>query len=229
MDIESNKQLEQLGFTKNESAVYLALLELGSSTSGGIIRKTGIHGSKVYAALERLQRKGLASYAIKSGKKSFAAADPSKLLDVERERKESVKRLLPELNKLQKQTSKVRIEIYQEREGLKNIVQEVLGCRHFDVLASEDENEIFPNYSEFISKQIAKKGINARLISKRSVAEKIKNHRFADYSSPISVIIYKQKVAMIIYAEKPHAILIESEKTNKRYKKYFEMLWEMSK
>jgi sugar-specific transcriptional regulator TrmB len=230
MDVEV-RQLERLGLTKNESSVYVALLELGSSTSGGIIRKTGIHGSKVYAALERLERKGLANYAIKSGKKSFAAADPSRLLELEKKRSEMVKQLLPELTKLQKQPQETRIDIYQEREGLKNIVQEVLGCRHFDVLASGGQNEeIFPHYSEYVSKQIEKRGIDARAISSGKVKERIKNHRFLpDFIGPFTVVIYDAKIAMIIYAEKPSAIIVESDKACRRYKRYFEMLWKMSR
>jgi len=41
--------LEKIGLTKNEVKIYLKLLELGLTTSGAIIKKTGIHNSKVYS------------------------------------------------------------------------------------------------------------------------------------------------------------------------------------
>jgi len=226
------KNIEKLGLTKNEALVYVDLLELGGSTSGGIIRKTGLHGSKVYAALERLKRKGLANYVIKSGKKRFAATDPHRLLELEYERENLVKRLLPELEQIhRKPRPSVSLEIYEDWEGLKNIVQIALGCRHFDVLASEDQDEIFPDYSEMISRQIVKKKINVRLLAKKNVMEQIANQKIlpAFIPSPFSFVLLEKSVAVIVYAEKPYAILIESDAVSKKYKAYFEMLWKISK
>ena len=226
----TQKQLEQLGFTKNESSVYTALLEIGCSTSGKIIEKTGIHSSKVYASLERLKRKNLVNYVIKSGKKSFIAADPSKILKLEKEREELANSLIPELRMLQKQPPmKVKIEIYQDREGLKDIIDEVLGCKRFDILASLDTEEIFPHYSEYISKQIKKKRIYARLISSSKVKEEIKEHRFFDQFLNMSIIIFENKVIIIVYAEQISAMIVESELFNKKYKNYFENLWKIAR
>jgi len=224
------KQIEKLGLTKNEALVYVNLLELGSSTSGDIIRKSGLHGSKVYAALDRLKRKGLANYVIKSGKKSFIATDPRRLLELEYERETLVKQIIPELEQLhRKHRHIVKIEIYEDWEGLKNIVQVTLGCRHFDVLASEDE--IFPGFSEQFSRQIAKRKINVRILAKGSVKEQINNLKIlpTSFISPFSFLVLEKKVAMIVYAEKPYAILIESESVYKKYKAYFEILWKISK
>ena len=224
------KQIEKLGLTKNEALVYVNLLELGSSTSGDIIRKSGLHGSKVYAALDRLKRKGLANYVIKSGKKSFIATDPRRLLELEYERETLVKQIIPELEQLhRKHRHIVKIEIYEDWEGLKNIVQVTLGCRHFDVLASEDE--IFPGFSEQFSRQIAKRKINVRILAKGNVKEQISNLKILPVSfiSPFSFLVLEKKVAMIVYAERPYAILIESESIYNKYKAYFEILWKISK
>jgi len=226
------KQIERLGLTKNEAIVYVDLLELGGSASGEIIRKTGLHGSKVYAALERLKRKGLANYVIKSGKKRFIATDPRRLLKLEQEREQLVKQIIPELERLHKKPRpSVSIEIYEDWEGLKNIVQVTLGCRHFDVLASEDQDEIFPHFSDIISRQITKKKIDVRLLARKSVKEHVKNQKILPQfiPSPFSFIIMEKKVAVIVYAEKPYAVLIESESVSRKYRNYFEMLWKISK
>jgi len=224
------KQIEQLGLTKNEALVYIDLLELGSSSSGEIIRKSGLHGSKVYAALDRLKRKGLANYVIKSGKKSFIATDPRRLLELEQERETLVKQIVPELERLhRKPRYRVNIEIYEDWEGLKNIVQTTLGCRHFDVLASEDE--IFPGFSDKFSKQIAKKKISVRVLANKNIKEKIGILKILPNSfiSPFSILVLEKKVAIIVYAERPYAILIESESVYKKYKAYFEILWKISR
>lgn len=46
------KALEQLGLCERESRVYLALLDIGPSTTSRLIRKTGIASSKIYDVLE---------------------------------------------------------------------------------------------------------------------------------------------------------------------------------
>ena len=59
------KILENIGLTDGEIKVYLALIKLGSSTSGPITDKSGVSRSKIYNILERLIQKGLVSYTIK--------------------------------------------------------------------------------------------------------------------------------------------------------------------
>ena len=55
------EELEQIGLTKGEIKVYVALLELGESTKTPIARKSEVSPGKVYDVLERLLRKGLVS------------------------------------------------------------------------------------------------------------------------------------------------------------------------
>ena len=53
--------LQELGLTQREIRVYLALLELGSTTTGSIIKRSEVPNSKIYEILESLQNKGLVS------------------------------------------------------------------------------------------------------------------------------------------------------------------------
>ena len=46
--MEKEKILGEIGLTKNEIKIYLALLKLGTVTSWSIIKETSIHTSKVY-------------------------------------------------------------------------------------------------------------------------------------------------------------------------------------
>ena len=57
--------LEELGLTKGEIKVYLTLLKLGETTTGKIVEEAGISSGKIYEILEKLIRKGLASFIIK--------------------------------------------------------------------------------------------------------------------------------------------------------------------
>src|SRR3989338_647839 len=59
------KILTEIGLTQKESEVYLALVELGSSSASNIIQKTGFHRAVVYDLLERLIEKGLVGHVVK--------------------------------------------------------------------------------------------------------------------------------------------------------------------
>ena len=83
--------LEQIGLTKTEIKIYLALLKLGQTTTTNIVREAEIHASKVYEFLDKLIQKGLVSYVIKSNKKYFTAASPVFLKEFMREKENKIK------------------------------------------------------------------------------------------------------------------------------------------
>src|SRR3989338_3750233 len=126
--------LETIGLTKAEIKVYLALLEIGSSTTGPIVEKSGASSSKIYEILEKLIQKGLASFVIESGMKYFEAAQPSRLLDYMREKEESLTKqrqelqnIIPELE-LKRKYSKQKSEatIFRGLKGVKTAYEDIL-------------------------------------------------------------------------------------------------------
>jgi sugar-specific transcriptional regulator TrmB len=66
-------ELTKLGLTEGEAKVYLALLKLGSSTVGPIVKKSKVAYSNIYEVLERLISKGLVSFIKKEKTKYFQA------------------------------------------------------------------------------------------------------------------------------------------------------------
>src|SRR3989344_8865095 len=108
--------LEEFGLTEKEAKLYLALLELGQSTSSDLIKKLDYYSKTVYELLEKLMKKGLVSYVIKSNIKYFEAVNPEKFLDMLKEEEDNIKEkenklkeILPKLKKL-KETSKEKQE-----------------------------------------------------------------------------------------------------------------------
>ena len=73
-------KLQKIGLTAGESKVYMALLKIGSSTTGPIVDEAKVSRSKVYHIIERLMSKGLVTSIVKTKTKYFQAADPHKLL-----------------------------------------------------------------------------------------------------------------------------------------------------
>ena len=64
-------ELEKIGFTKSEIAVYTALLKIGQKTTGEILKEAKISSGKIYEILDKLIKKGLVSYIIKNNTKYF--------------------------------------------------------------------------------------------------------------------------------------------------------------
>lgn len=127
--------LEEIGLTKTEVKIYLALLKIGESTATPIIREAGIHGAKVYEFLDRLIQKGLVTYVTRANRKNFVAVDPQhlKLFLQERQQqierqKEKVGQLIPQLHALQVDGGeRLKPEIYEGLRGVKSFYEKILG------------------------------------------------------------------------------------------------------
>ena len=112
--MNAEEALENFGLTNRETKVYLALLETGAVTAHEIAIKTKILRQSVYDILSSLIEKGLVSYFIKSGKKYFEAANPSKFKSILKEKKEVIDKVLPRLESLKEFTKlKPKVEFYE--------------------------------------------------------------------------------------------------------------------
>ncbi len=237
-------QLVELGLTENESKTYLALLEIGETKTGPIVKLTGMHRVLIYDALESLIKKGLASYVIKQNIKFFQAADPHRLVDFLDEKKTHATNLLPELNILQK-TSKQKqtVSIYEGQAGLKsaisNMVKELSpGGTHY-VFASGNMAPTLGSYYDIYQKTKKEHNIqtyalfdvsfkNKKEILKRTIAKEIRYFMFETF--PTDTWIYNDKVLIVTYTANPAvAILIESQETANSYKRMFDGFWKQAK
>ena len=73
--------LEDLGLTKTEVKVYLALLELGSSSAGKILEKSKLPNSTVHRDLNSLIVKGLISFILEGKRKVYQASNPENFFE----------------------------------------------------------------------------------------------------------------------------------------------------
>ena len=126
------KNLEKLGFYKNEAKVYLALLELGFCTTGPLIKKTALHRNIVYESLDKLIANGLVSSVMQRGKKHFRTLSPDRILKQEKNRFQSAQELVGELVKLQKKEQQ-ELVVYEGKDGFQNA--------HFDAVEQMKKND----------------------------------------------------------------------------------------
>ncbi len=237
--------LQELGFTPREIKVYLALLELGSTTVGPIATKSKLQSSKIYETLEKLKEKGLVSYVIISKTKHFQASDPKEILNILDEKRRKFKDLLEELKLKQKYSESKQIStVYEGFKSFKALFNKIL-----DELNHGDEYWAFafkneyrsPSASIFLSnfhKKLEDKKIDDKVLGHTSVKKIINksfeknkniNIRFTKNETPLGVIIIKNKVINLIWGERPTAIEITSEQIYKQYRNFFLELWTNAK
>jgi len=245
--------LEQIGLTKTEIKIYLALLKLGQSTTTNIVREANIHASKVYEFLDKLIQKGLVSYVIKSNKKYFSMVEPQALKEYVREKQrkldEQIKDLnvlIPHLKKIKKEEKdKIKSEIYEGLRGIKSVYEKILfilerGETQYIIGAPRIGNERIEGFLLDWHKRRIKKGIKCRYIYNTNVRDygkirekmKLTQVRYlpGNITSPVWIEIFKDNV-VIGHIKDYNAVLflIQDREIAKGYLNYFRLIWKIAK
>lgn len=243
--------LIDIGMTKSEIAAYFALLDLGATTTGPLIKKANIAAGKAYLVLDKLIKKGLVTYVIKSGTKYYQAKDPELLLSYLKEKEhelkhkeEQLQKLIPTL-KAQYQENKYKpvAEIYEDVKGFKTFYDWTLkelnkGDTILVMGVPKIANERFKAYLLNWNKERIKKGISMRIIynnDSRSIGisrEKMNltevRYMKKELETPVWVDIFNDYVVTINAHDDPVCFLIKNKATAQSYRTYFELIWKQS-
>lgn len=241
--------LTEIGLTKSEISVYFALLDLGENTSGPIIKQANIASGKAYLVLDKLLKKGLVTYVIKSGKKYYHAKDPSKLIDYldEKEneiknKKEELKKIIPKLQEIySEKKGSPKAEIFEGINGIKTFYEwtlkslkagntiNILGC-------PKEANDIFGNYLLYWNKKRIDLGIKMQILYNQNsrehgkIREKMKltdvKYMKQELETPAWFVIFEDYVGIInVHGNSTACFLIKNKETAESYRKYFEIMW----
>ena len=202
-------KIEELGLRHNEALIYIALLEIGETTTGAIVKKTSLHRVLIYDALESLIKKGLVTFVIKENRKYFQATDPNRLLDFLREKEEIAKSLLPELSlKREQAKTKQQVSIY---------MADTVGPYYNIYQKEKEKNKI---KSLIIYDEEFKRRKDILKITKGT----IKFYPLTYF--PTDTFIYNDRVLIVVWnANPPFATLIINKQTAESYKKMFDVFW----
>jgi len=122
MDL-SNQVIEKfklLGFSDNESKIYIELLKHPNQNGSQIAKELNITRPSAYLALDKLYKKG-AIYLVSGNSKEYVAKQPSTMLkDMQNQVTKAAQELMEDLEHLNEQTKQ---DIYFNIEGEENIVQ----------------------------------------------------------------------------------------------------------
>ncbi len=228
----SAEMLEQVGLTRSEASIYLALLELGACNATMLARKTGLHRRTVYDSTERLIEKGLIGYILKNNRRQFQAANPEMLLEIAKEKQEKIKEMIPILlQKFSYVKEKEETAFFKGKAGLKTVLEEELKAKELLIMGSLSAYQVLQFYFSFFDRKRKEKKIKTRVLLAGKKRIPYAQTRFLDekYASDAAINIYEDKVAIILWQEKPLAIVIKNKIIAEGFKKYFELLWKSAR
>jgi len=237
--------LEDVGLTRSEREIYLALLKTGQTPSGKLTKEVDMHRSRVYESLNRLMEKGLVSYVIKNGVKHFSAATPERLLayveDQETllgEKKKELAQFIPELKKLiDPLKPEAEAHVLSGPEGFKTMRRDVLKVKKdiYMIGAKGKEYEalhyFFPQFEKlrvqhkifwhilFDSEAPEWDSPTKKLVAIRRLPK--------TYSTPTAINIYGDRTVSVLWKGKyPLCFMIINKDVADSYRKWFRLLWE---
>jgi sugar-specific transcriptional regulator TrmB len=234
--------LEDIGLTSAQIKVYLALLELGTSTAGPVLDKTGLQNSVVHMALNSLIEKGLVSFVKEGRIKHYQAANPKHIIEFINEKKERMEEMLPELlARAQIAKEKPEVTVFRGIRGIKELLYELLdagGKEHHTFGSSEKSLMLGEAWWIAYHKRRAAKGIKAKLLFNESLQywkAEIKypkssvRYTQTGFEPLTETIIRNDKIGLIIWSDKPIGTLIHQKEAADSYDKFFGLMWKSAK
>ena len=246
---EMKKILTDIWFTEGESKVYLALLEVGESKVGPIIKSSRISRSKVYDVLERLIHKGTVSKINRNGVLLYQALPPDALLNMIREKElqikaeeDTLKSILPQLLSLRSK-QKVNVMVYDGFDGFKAMIN-----RTVEELAKDDiylamgisqTTESMRHYARKIYDVQKKKLFKAKSIFDEQGAHKMRERKNrlhemrllpAGWNTPALFTVYRDTVGIHLGKDDSiMSVVIKNPDIAKSFQTSFEAMWKIAK
>ncbi len=236
-----SKDLQQLGFTKNLSTVYLVLFELGEAKAGEIVRRTGMHRNIVYRALEELEEKKLLTKSQVRGVARYKALDPTRLMGEVESKQKLAEQIIEELKTKHKVVSQ-EIVVYEGKEETRKKFLEL-----YSILQSGDtwdiiglSPDVFPLMGDATFDEMVRLH-NERKFHIRGISGYVdplegeyaaKTNGLTEFQlipsiskKDTEITILKDRVIIFMFSE-PHTVVeIFNEGLVSGYKEYFELLW----
>lgn len=251
MNEEFEEILEKLDLTSAEARVYLALLTLKASQTGGLCKETGIASSNIYNILDSLIKKGLTSYKVHNNIKIFMPANPETLNELFSEKQKKlaqdrfqIQNLVKNLKTEKQEESYSNYKYYEGLINVKSMWHEINESIKNEYIIKcytckfESAENLIGFYEEHHKIRV-KKRINAQLIfpieeKGSTLAEKRKKQladiKFLDLKNDaewgvIGDMVYIQYVT----GKVPRAFMIKDKIFASTYEQSFDQLWQIAK
>lgn len=236
--------LEDFGLTQAEIKVYLHLLELGASTAGPVLEKTGLQNSVVHRAFHSLIGKGLVNYVFEGKRKIYQATTPENFYSFIDEKKRRFSDILPELKKKEHLSKKKELAtVYKGVRGIQEVYTLMIDALGEEYLTFGGGFPCVERMSETWWLNLHERRIKNKLPARQVFDETVRDIGKEISKKPLSKIRYLAKefaqfqetvivgdcVAIAVFTENPYAFLMQDQFVAEGYRKHFELLWKQAK
>ncbi len=238
--------LEKIGLSKRESLIYLHLLKSGPLSPTHIADKTGIKRPNVYDSLKSLESKGLIHYQLKNKRRLIVASSPNNLLEVNKQRFDLTKKVLPTLLALDKEQSfEPTISFYQGRKGLRDLIREYPKAKNKEawfLISAQDTNKMLgKGFIEDLIQERIKRGTKLRSLQTIDKAEPWEGHTTEagskiteiayvppEYSFSLSVGVFDDVVVVLSSKREGFGFRVESKEFAAVIRMLYDIAWKNS-
>ncbi len=231
--------LIEAGLTQNEAKVYLAMLNLGSSSVNSISRKAEVHRVNTYDIIERLVQKGLVSSVVKGAKKFYEPASPDRILTILQRKQEEVNQVMPELMlDFQMRKDKQDVFVFKGVDGVATAYDMMIKERKdLYAIGGQGSNRKYLKHRHIkFDNERRKKGVKIYGLYYESLRGKKLGDdtwfiRFLpdEFKSPVMIDICGDLVVQLLSTNDIMAIVIKNKHIADGYRKHFKFMWEFAK
>ena len=239
--------LEQLGLSDKESALYVALLELGQADVAAIAAKATVKRPTAYVVLDALKNKGFVTLQQDGADRQYRAEDPRKLLAYQKTKVAQLENALPGMLGLASSSElKPGTRFFTGAEGIKAVYEESLlqstGSEMLAIGNAEAVERSIEGFQSWYIKRRAESGISMRAIIPATPqglkvaardAQELRETRLLepnDFTEPVEVNIYGNKVTAVSFVENELiGVIIDSKVLANVHRQMFELLWRSAK
>ena len=192
----------------------------------------------IYDIINKLIEKGLITYTVEQGKRTYQVAPPNKLKEEANKKIEELKKfqsIVPGIEEIYKESKpKMNIEIFKGKEGIFSVWEDMLNHKDVYWIGSGRYVPIkYPIWFKHWNERRIKaktKWINLLRyeMKKNFKLLKLESAKFLpkEFSGNPTVIgIYGNKVVNFTFTEDLFAFMIENKEIAENYKKYHKYLW----
>jgi sugar-specific transcriptional regulator TrmB len=240
--------LTRFGIHENDVKIYKALLTLGRSKTGPIMKCSNLRSSAVYDSIKNLLNKGLVSYQVRNNIKYYKAESPLELVSEADKNKQELIELsksVADLPILDQQRNEVNV--YEGEYGFKmaftNYMQNMKKGEVTQIISFSARSGNTPKLRAFLNDimiQIANKKCYVKALRDRSQKElvkvytkdkKLQETRFlpSSHFSPTAINISPREVLISVWGKSPIVFSIRSKQVIDSYINNFQFLWGLGK
>lgn len=230
--------LSAAGLTPIEIKVYLALVEAGACGAGELSRRAGVHRRLAYDAVERLLAKGLVGSIIKNNRALFEAAAPRRFLEFHDERRNALAGAVKQLDaRWMTGAERQQTLLFEGKQGIKTAFEDHLReGKEILIVSSTLSYDTLQWYWTWYDERRKKAKIPVKIIFDAAARGSLPAIPFATirflpagYVGPTAINIYGDNITLVLWGDKPLAIVIRNKAMADGYRRFFDFLWKNAK